>query len=155
MEPRFVWRSVNRLAYRYLGVAFSGGTFNNMTDSVQPAGAPAGAKSPFWQKASNWAYIIVGFIGLGIGALKIADNFTLPNCDQDRATATVRDIFKSKDVELIALNDIKPVSSSRQEKTCSAYIESKDETANIDYKIFWDGWTVKVLIQTVRDEKPK
>jgi hypothetical protein len=126
-----------------------------MTDSVQPAGAPAGAKSPFWQKASSWAYVILGFIGLGIGALKFADNFTLPNCDQDRATATVRDIFKGKNVELVALNDIKAVSSSRQEKTCSAHIESKDETANIDYKIFWDGWTVKVLIQTVRDEKAK
>jgi hypothetical protein len=126
-----------------------------MTDSVQPAGAPAGAKSAFWQKASSWAYVILGFIGLGIGALKFADNFTLPNCDQDRATATVRDIFKGKNVELVALNDIKAVSSSRQEKTCSAHIESKDETANIDYKIFWDGWTVKVLIQTVRDEKAK
>jgi len=126
-----------------------------MTESVQSAGAPAGAKSAFWQKASNWAYIIVGLIGLGIGALKIADNFTLPNCDQDRATDTVREIFKGKDVPLTVLNDINPVTSSRQEKTCTAHIESKDETANIDYKIFWEGWTVKVLIQTVRDEKAK
>jgi|ERR1051325_8529572 hypothetical protein len=126
-----------------------------MTESMQSAGAPAGAKSAFWQKASNWAYIIVGFIGLGIGVLKFADNFTLPNCDQDRATDTVREIFKSKDVELVALNDIKSVTKTRQEKTCSAHIESKDETANIDYKIFWEGRTVKVLIQAVRDEKPK
>jgi len=126
-----------------------------MTESVQPAGASAGTKSAFWQKASNWAYIIVGFIGLGIGALKFADNFTLPNCDQNRATDTVREIFKSKNAELTVLNDIKPVTSTRQEKTCTAHVESKDETANIDYKIFWEGWTVKVLIQTVRDEKPK
>jgi hypothetical protein len=126
-----------------------------MMESVQPAGAPAGTKPAFWQKASNWAYIIVGFLGFGIGILKFADNFTLPNCDQDRATATVRDIFKGKDVELTVLNDIKSVTSTGQEKTCTAHIESKDETANIDYKIFWDGWTVKVLIQTVRDEKPK
>jgi hypothetical protein len=126
-----------------------------MTEGVQSAGAPAEAKPTFWQKASNWAYIIVGFLGLGLGALKIADQFTLPGCDADRATTTVREIFKSKNVELVALNDIKAVTGTRQEKTCSAHIESKDETANIDYKIFWDGWTVKVLIQTVRDEKPK
>ena len=87
--------------------------------------------------------------------MKIADQFTLPNCDQDRATATVHDIFKGKDVPLTVLNDIKSVTSTRQEKTCTAHIESKDETANVDYKVFWDGWTVKVLIQTVRDEKPK
>ena len=99
--------------------------------------------------------MIVAFIFLGIGALKVMDNFTLPNCDQERATATVRDIFKGKDVELTVLNDIKSVAGTRQEKTCTAHIESKDETANIDYKVFWDGWTVKVLIQTVRDEKPK
>ena len=126
-----------------------------MTEGVQSAGAPAGTKSAFWQKASNWAYIILGFLGLGLGALKIAEQFTLPSCSADRTTTTVRDIFKSKDVELVTLNDIKPVIDTRQEKTCSAHIESKDETANIDYKIFWDGWTVKVLIQTVRDEKPK
>jgi flagellar biosynthesis/type III secretory pathway M-ring protein FliF/YscJ len=126
-----------------------------MTESAQSAGTPTAAKSTFWQKASVWASMIVAFIFLGIGALKVLDNFTLPNCDQDRATDTVREIFKSKNVELTVLNDIKPVTSTRQEKTCTAHIESKDETANIDYKIFWEGWTVKVLIQTVRDEKPK
>jgi len=126
-----------------------------MTESVQSAGAPAEAKPTFWQKASKWVYAIVGVLGLGVGAIKLVDQFTLPNCDADRATTTVREIFKSKEVELVALNDIKSVTATRQEKTCSAHIESKDETANIDYKVFWDGWTVKVLIQTVRDEKAK
>lgn len=126
-----------------------------MTDSVQSAGAPAGAKPTFWQNASKWVYAIVGLLGLGLGGLKIADQFTLPGCDADRTTTTVRDIFKSKEVELVALNDIKSVTNTRQDKTCTAHIESKDETANIDYKVFWDGWTVKILIQTVRDEKPK
>lgn len=126
-----------------------------MTESVQSAGAPAEAKPTFWQKANKWAYVIVSFILLAIGAMKVIENFTLPGCDSDRATATVRDIFKSKNVELTALNDIKSVSGTKQEKTCSAHIESKDETANIDYKVFWEGWTLKVLIQTVRDEKPR
>jgi len=122
---------------------------------MQSAGAPDETKPTFWQKTSKWVYAIVGLIGVGIGGLKIADQFTLPSCAADRTTTTVRDIFKGKDVELVALNDIKPVTDTRQEKTCTAHIESKDETANIDYKIFWEGWTVKVLIQTVRDEKPR
>lgn len=87
--------------------------------------------------------------------MKVAENFTLPGYDSERATATVRDIFKDKDVELTALNDIKSVSDTKQEKTCTAHIESKDETANIDYKVFWEGWTVKVLIASVHDEKPR
>jgi len=126
-----------------------------MTESVQSAGAPAGIKPTFWQKASKWAYAILGLLGVGLGVVKIVDQFTLPSCNAERTTTTVRDIFKSKDVELVALKEIKAVTDTRQEKTCTAYIESKDETANIDYKVFWDGWTVKVLIQTVRDEKPR
>ena len=126
-----------------------------MTESVQSAGAPAGTKPTFWQKASKWAYAILGLLGVGLGVVKIVDQFTLPSCNAERTTTTVRDIFKSKDVELVALKEIKAVTDTRQEKTCTAYIESKDETANIDYKVFWDGWTVKVLIQTVRDEKPR
>ena len=126
-----------------------------MTGNVQSAGAPADATPTFWQKAGKWIIAICGLIGAGIGVLKFVDQFTLPSCSSDRTTATVRDIFKSKNVELVTLNDFKSVTDTRQEKTCSAHIESKDETANIDYKIFWDGWTVKVLIQAVRDEKPK
>jgi hypothetical protein len=155
MEPGFLWRSVTGLAYRSPGAAFFSGAQQNMTESMQSAGAPDETKPTFWQKTSKWVYAIVGLIGIGIGALKIADQFTLPSCDADRTTTTVRDIFKGKDVELVALNDIKPVTDTRQENTCSAHIESKNETANIDYKIFWEGWTVKVLIQTVRDEKPR
>jgi len=126
-----------------------------MTESVQSAGAPAGTKPTFWQKTSKWAYAILGLLGVGLGVVKIVDQFTLPSCNAERTTTTLRDIFKSKDVELVALKEIKAVTDTRQEKTCTAYIESKDETANIDYKVFWDGWTVKVLIQTVRDEKPR
>jgi hypothetical protein len=126
-----------------------------MTDSAHSAGAAAEPTPTFWQRANKWVYVIVGFIFLGIGILKVLDQFTLPGCSGDRTTTTVRDIFKSKDVELVTLNDIKSVTDTRQEKTCTAHIESKDETANIDYKVFWDGWTVKVLIATVRDEKPR
>lgn len=126
-----------------------------MTESVQAAGTAAAASPTFWQKASKWVYAILGLVGLGIGILKVMDQFTLPGCSSDRTTTTVRDIFKGKDVELVTLDQIKSVTDTRQEKTCTAHIESKDETANVDYKVFWDGWTVKVLIQTVRDEKPR
>ena len=126
-----------------------------MTESVQPTRVTVGTKPTFWQKASKWVYAVLALLGVGLGILKIVDQFTLPSCNADRTTATVRDIFKSKNVELVTLKDIKAVTDTRQEKTCTAYIESKDETANVDYKVFWDGWTVKVLIATVRDEKAK
>src|ERR1041384_609738 len=126
-----------------------------MTDSVQSAGPPAETKTSFWQKFATWMMTICGVLGAGIGLLKAVDHFTLPNCDADRATTTVRDIFKGKDIELVTLKHIKAVTDTKQEKTCTAYIESKDESATIDYKVFWDGWSVKVLIQTVRDEKPR
>jgi hypothetical protein len=126
-----------------------------MTESVQPTRVTVGTKPTLWQKASKWVYAVLALLGVGLGILKIVDQFTLPSCNADRTTATVRDIFKSKNVELVTLKDIKAVTDTRQEKTCTAYIESKDETANVDYKVLWDGWTVKVLIATVRDEKAK
>jgi hypothetical protein len=126
-----------------------------MTESVQSAGAPADAKPTLWQKLSKWIIAICGLVAGGLGLVKFADQFTLPGCEAERTTTTVRDIFKSKDIELVTLDGIKPVTDTRQEKTCTAHIESKDETATIDYKVFWEGWTVKVLIQTVRDEKPR
>ena len=131
------------------------GLNTTMTESVQPALAPAEGKPTLSQKAGKWIIALCGLVGAGIGLIKMIDQFTLPSCDASRTTTTVRDIFKSKDVELVTLDQIKSVADSRQEKTCTAHIESKDETANVDYKVFWDGWTVKVLIQTVRDEKPR
>ena len=126
-----------------------------MTDSVQSAGTPAAAKPTFWQKASNWAYIVLGFVFIAIGAIKVIDAFTLPSCTAERTDTTIRDIFKSKNVELTKITDMKTVSQTSSERTCTAHVESKDETANIDYKISWNGWTAQVLIATVRDEKQK
>ena len=126
-----------------------------MTESVQPAVAPAEVKPTLSQKFGKWIVALCGLIAAGLSLVKLIDQFTLPGCDASRTTSTVRDIFKGKDVELVTLDQIKSVTDGRQEKTCSAHIESKDETANVDYKVFWDGWTVKVLIETVRDEKPR
>src|SRR3954451_8767917 len=109
MEPGFLWRSVTRLAYRRRGVAFFSGAQQNMTESMQSAGAPDETKPTVWQKTSKWVYAIVGLIGVGIGGLKIADQFTLPSCAADRTTTTVRDSFKGKGVELVGLNDMKRV----------------------------------------------
>ena len=124
-----------------------------MTDNAQPAGTPA--QPTFMQKFGKWVYGASGLIVAIIGVLKLADNFTLPSCTSDRTKETIQSIFKSKDVELTNVSDMKPVTDTSSEKTCTAHVESKDETANIDYKISWSGWTAQVLIATVRDEKKK
>jgi hypothetical protein len=125
-----------------------------MSDNVQSASAPT-APPTFMQKFGKWVYAVSAFIIAAIGVLKFADNFSLPSCTADRTKSTIESIFKGKDVELTSVTNMQPVTDTSSEKTCTARIESKDETANIDYKISWSGWTAQVLIATVRDEKGK
>jgi hypothetical protein len=126
-----------------------------MTESVQPAATEAGAKPSFQQRLTQWVSIAVGLIFLLIGAMKVIDEFSLPTCASNRSEETIKSIYKSKDITLTTVSDMKTITDTKSERICTAHIESADATANIDYKIFWQGWTAQVLIATVRDETTK
>jgi hypothetical protein len=120
-----------------------------MTERPNPAPPPS--KPGGWQRVSQW---VVGIALLITGALGIMWTFNtylfLPACDSDTASATLKSIFKSKDVELTKVSDFKSVTDTSSEKTCQAAIETSDEKATIDYRIFWDGWTATVMITDVQ-----
>jgi len=126
-----------------------------MIENVQPAVTAAAAKPSFQQRLTTWATMAVALIFVVIGAMKVIDDFSLPTCASDRAEETIKGIYKSRDVTLTKVSDMKTVTDTRSERTCTALIESADATATIDYKIFWQGWSAQVLIETVRDEKTK
>ena len=126
-----------------------------MTENVQPAASAAGAKQTFQQKLTTWVTMAVALIFVLIGAMKVIDEFSLPTCGSERSEETIKSIYKSRNVTLTKVDDMKTVTDTRSERTCTASIESADASATIDYKIFWQGWTAQVLIETVRDEKTK
>ena len=80
--------------------------------------------------------------------------FTLPTCSSNTASDTLKSIFKSKDVEVTSISDFKSVTDTSSEKTCQAHVETPAELADIDYRIYWEGWTTKVMITEVK-AKPK
>jgi hypothetical protein len=119
------------------------------------AAAPAAAPKTFGQKAVQWflsaCLIIAGLGGILRGYTNI---FTLPTCESNTSNETLRSIFKSKDVEVSNITDFKSVTDTSSEKTCQAHVETKDELADIGYRIYWEGWTTKVMITDVQ-AKPK
>ncbi len=124
-----------------------------MSDTANPAPAappqPQEAPKTLTQKLTKWATTIFGIIIAIIGVLKLSDTFMLPSCASSRSSDTLTSIFKSKDVEVTGITDQKTVTDTMSEKTCTAHVKAPKEEANIDYKIFWDGWSAKVMITKV------
>jgi hypothetical protein len=94
--------------------------------------------------------IIIGLLGL-LGLLKLYNAFTpqLPGCTTDATATVIRDIFKSKNVELTVLNDLKTVTDTSSAQTCQAHIETAAETGTIFYTITLQGSNFQVLIDKV------
>jgi hypothetical protein len=88
--------------------------------------------------------IIIGLLGL----LKLYNAITpqLPGCTTDATATVIRDIFKSKNVELTVLNDLKTVTDTSSAQTCQAHIETAAETGTIFYTITLQGSNFQVLI---------
>jgi hypothetical protein len=125
--------------------------------AASPTQAPAGAApaqaapQTFRQKATQWFIAACLLISGGLGMVKVYNNFfSLPACESDTAGDTLKSIFKDKNVEITALSDFKSVTDTSAEKTCQAHVETPSETANIDYRIYKEGWTTKVMITEVK-----
>ena len=92
---------------------------------------------------------IAVLISGGFGISKGVDQFMLPSCGSDRTTNTLKSIFKGKNVEVSDLTEIKTLTDTYSEKTCQAHVSTPSEQANIDYRIYWDGWSASIIITKV------
>jgi hypothetical protein len=101
------------------------------------------------QKLSQWFIAIALLISGGFGILKGVDQFMLPSCGSDRTTKTLKSIFKGKNIEMSDLTDVKTLTDTYSEKTCQAHVTTPGEQANIDYRIYWDGWSASIIITKV------
>jgi hypothetical protein len=116
-----------------------------------PASPAEAAPRTFWQKATQWFIAACLIISGGLGILKGYNSFfSLPACASDTAGDTLKSIFKEKNVEITALSDFKSVTDTSAERTCQAHVETPSETADIDYRIYKEGWTTKVMITEVK-----
>jgi hypothetical protein len=125
-----------------------------MSDPSTPAVPPAApAPTTINQRIAKWVPLLAGIVVAIIGAAKIVENFTLPSCESSRSLDTIKSIFKDKNLPEPTLTDAKSVTSTSAEKTCTASyeipIDKGTEKGTLDYKVFWDGWSVKVMITKV------
>jgi hypothetical protein len=122
------------------------------TTASAPAAAPQvepNAKPGWSQRLTRWAGAAVGVVVLISGGVKLLENFTLPPCDSSRSLDTIKSIFKDKKLPDPTLSDAKTVTSERSEKTCQTSYEIPNEKGTLDYRVFWDGWSAKVMITKV------
>lgn len=118
-----------------------------------PLAPAAAAEHPktFWEKNRRWFFIGVAIIvGLnGINQIYKASTPQLPGCAAQATADVIRDIFKSKNVALTALNNMTTVSESSTQQNCQAHIETAAETGMIFYTITLQGDKFQVLITKV------
>ena len=117
------------------------------TPSV-PQQKPA-AKPTFTQHLTKWVSVIAGLIIVVLGVLKMMESFTLPSCESSRSLDVIRSIFKDKNLPPPTLTDAKAAGEAGNEKLCTAHYELPNEKGMLDYKVFWEGWTAKVMITKV------
>jgi len=88
---------------------------------------------------------------IGIPALAFAgvliyrgvhERFTLPDCDSARAKSTLTGVLDQLKIGPLRDEEIKTISSSKQQVVCNVVLPSTDGNAvNIDYTFFWQGNT--------------
>lgn len=97
-------------------------------------------------RLTRWVTIAAGVIAALIGIAKVAEAFILPGCNSSRSLGAVRSIFKDKNLPEPTLTDPKPIAGAAAEKTCEANYALPDEKGALNYRVFWDGWSAKVMI---------
>jgi hypothetical protein len=107
--------------------------------------------APAKKKATlpRWVAILVGIIFVGVGGIKLLGAATLPGCESHDATQSLREIFKEQTGETVEVTDAKLATETNAERNCTAHVTTATETADITYRVFWDGWTKRVQIGEV------
>ena len=128
-----------------------------MSGTTPPPSGAGSRRAPrpvtsFWHKVGRWAVGIAVVVSGVAGLARLADRVTLPGCEATRTADTLRSIFKDKAVEVTSIGEFKSVTDTYAEKTCQAHVDTPSEVADIDYRVYWDGWDVNVMITQVRSE---
>jgi hypothetical protein len=131
-----------------------------MTNTTQPGAPPPteadakkAAKQAAMQKITRWVVPIALIISGGGGLIKFLTP-VLPSCASSNTCDSLKNIFKSKDVEVSKRDQFKTVTDTSDEKTCQAHVETPSENALIDYRIYWQGKDGQIIITKV-DSTPK
>lgn len=118
-----------------------------MSDPAAPAAPQDATVAPAPKSRLNrWLSIIAGVIAILFGGAQLMNTFTLPGCDSTRALDAVRGIFKDKKVPEPTLTNARSVDGASGEKTCQADYDLPTEKGVLSYRVFWDGWSGKVMI---------
>jgi hypothetical protein len=124
-------------------------TMSEVATPSVPQQEPA-AKPTFTQHLTKWVSVIAGLIIGVLGVVKMMESFTLPSCESNRSLDVIRSIFKDKNLAPPTLTDTKAAAGEAvNEKLCTAHYELPNEKGTLDYKVFWEGWTAKVMITKV------
>lgn len=118
-----------------------------MMTSLESAASSTGAGK--YPRLYKWAGYFTTACFILIGCVKAIGFFTLPSCDSSGIQDTVRSIYKGQGVELDQITNVKQVSDDKGQYGCAARIQGAGETADITYRVFWDGWSKKVQIGNV------
>jgi hypothetical protein len=117
------------------------------TNSAEPQAAPA--KAPLKARLLMWLIyggagifaVLVLLMVVGI-VMQIGE---LPGCDSKNARDTMSNVFQEQKLSLTKYNEIKTVSSSKDEVVCQASLAIKGGgTLIADYTFYWDDSKPKV-----------
>jgi hypothetical protein len=121
-----------------------------MSEVATPAAPQPGPAAPtLGQKLTKWGSAAAGLIIAILGVVKMMENFTLPACDSSRSLDALHSIFKDKNLPDPTLTGPKAAGEADKEKLCETAYEIPNEKGTLDYKVFWEGWTAKVMITKV------
>jgi hypothetical protein len=83
---------------------------------------------------------------------QVSSQASLPTCDSPTTDATLRNIFKGRNVAINTISDFKTVTTSEAENVCTAQVDAPGELANITYRIFRKEGQTQVLITDVKSQ---
>jgi hypothetical protein len=116
--------------------------------------------SPPSNNSNRMLFRLIGIPALAFAGVLIyrglQDRFTLPACDSSRAKSTLAEVLKQLKVEPPRHQEIKTVSTSKQQVVCKVALPLADGgTLNIDYTFFWQGNTADMRYSISRKPAQK
>lgn len=126
-------------------------TDQGSTAASQPPLAPPAAEQPGRSTLSRRVQIgVATAIMLVFGIILISRLITwndLPGCDSTRAKDTLSSIFKERNVNASRYDEIKTLTTGKDEITCNATLTLRDDSKlMIDYKLYRGDSGVRLLI---------
>lgn len=118
-----------------------------MTYQPQPTTTPPAPPS-LWQKIWPWIAGVFGVIAIIGGISRLFGPFSLPSCDSSSMTATLQNIYRDQKVKVARISDIKTLSSTSDEVTCTGIADINGDPQAIDYRAYWEERRVKVAISS-------